>query len=520
MRTTRQRSSGWPKPVAVIDIGASAIRAEIAEINEDGTIRQLEPLRKGVLLGNDTFTRGELSLESIRAACEVLRGFKKVMDEYGVRDIRAVATSAVREADNSDTFLDRVFMTTGIEVEIIEGPEESRLSYAAVHEALNGQVPFDKGVALLVEVGGGSADVAILDDGEIVRSATLAMGAIRLRQTVSGISTDHAQRTELYKRFIRNAVANLQRDVSLQEVDHFIAQGGDMRLVARRLKKAVFRETCHEIDKETFFEFCDRTSRLTREDLVAKYNVSYLEAETLVPALLAYSAFLKETSASSVIVPNASLRRGLLLEMASSQTGHSFEALDKHVLSSALSLAEKFSVDLAHGQHVAETATDLFDALKNEEHGLGARERLLLQVAALLHEVGMFVGMTSHHQHTYYVISAAQLFGLGRDETEIVANVARYHRRSTPKREHEDYMRLDRAARVLVCKLAALLRVADALDRDHQQKAKRLRFRTTEEEFLILVDRNRDWTMERMTLEEKGDLFLACFGKRVALRGV
>jgi len=519
MRTTRQRSSEWPKPVAVIDIGASALRAEIAEINEDGTIRQLESLRKGVLLGNDTFTRGELSLESVRAACEVLRGFKKVMDEYGVRDIRAVATSAVREAANSDTFLDRVFMTTGIEVEIIEGPEESRLSYAAIHEALNGRVPFDKGVALLVEGGGGSADVAILDDGEIVHSATLAMGAIRLRQTVAGISTDHAQRTELYKRFIHNAVANLQRDVSLREADHFIAQGGDMRLVARRLKKAVFHDTFHEIDRETFSEFCTQTSRLTRENLVAKYNVSYLEAETLVPALLAYSAFLKETPASSVIVPNASLRRGLLLEMASSQTGRSFEALDKHVLSSALSLAEKFSVDLAHGQHVANTATSLFDALK-KEHGLGTRERLFLQVAALLHEVGMFVGMTAHHQHTYYVISAAQLFGLGREEIELVANVARYHRRSTPKREHAGYMRLDRAARVLVCKLAALLRVADALDRDHQQKARRLRFRITEGEFLILVDRNRDWTMERMTLEEKGDLFLACFGKRVALRGV
>lgn len=503
--------------MAVIDIGASAIRAELAEIAEDGTIADLDSLRKGVLLGNDTFTRGELSPESIKAACQALRGFKEVIDTFGIRDYRAVATSAVREAANSDTFLDRVFMTTGIDVEIIEGPEENRLSYAAVREALNGRVPLDKGKALLVEVGGGSADIALLNSGAIVRSATLALGAIRLRQTVSGLSADHARRTELYRRFIRNSLANLRREVSLSDAKLFIAQGGDVRLVARQLEKARSHETYHEIERQVFLNFCEQTSQLTREDLVRRYNVSYLEAQTLVPALLAYRAFLMETAAPSVIVPNASLRRGLLLDMAAVKTGRGHAAFDEHILSSGLALARKFSADLPHAKQVALLAAQLFDVL-HPEHKLDARQRLLLRLAALLHEIGMFIGTRDHHLHTYYVISASDLFGLGRQETEIVANVARYHRGVPPRREDADYRRLGRRSRMVVCKLAALLRVADALDKDHQQKATGLRFRLDEEEFVILADPSQDWTMERMSLEEKGDLFLNSFGKRVVLR--
>lgn len=174
--------------LAAIDIGSSAIRMDVAEVRPDGSIYVLDSLKKGVQLGKDAFTEGHLSEESIRAACEVLRDFKKVMDTYGVLRYRAVATSAVRESLNRETFLDRVLMNTGLDVEIIDGPEENRLTCSAVFESLKGGPDLGKGKALLVEVGGGSTDVTLLSGGEPVQSGTFPLGSIRLRAGASASS--------------------------------------------------------------------------------------------------------------------------------------------------------------------------------------------------------------------------------------------------------------------------------------------------------------------------------------------
>src|SRR5437867_1679967 len=206
---TRRREGGkMPAPVttilSAIDIGSSAIRMDIAEVRPDGSIHLLDSLKKGVQLGKDAFTQGWLSEESIRAACAALRDFKKVMDSYGVARYRAVATSAVRESTNSDTFLDRVLMSTGLDVEVIDGPEENRLTYIAVLESLRGMPELENAQALLVEIGGGSTDVTLLRAGEPLQSGTFPLGSIRLREAMNHASRTHEQQIRLLKRQIGN----------------------------------------------------------------------------------------------------------------------------------------------------------------------------------------------------------------------------------------------------------------------------------------------------------------------------
>jgi hypothetical protein len=183
-----------PRPVAVIDIGASAIRLLVAEAAEGRDVLVLEDLSRGVLLGKDTFTNGRLGAASIEATLKSLEGFRRVIEGYGVVHYRAVATSAVREALNRDTFLDRVRLRTGIDVEVIDGSEENRLTYVAVRECLRGHEALTSADALLVEVGGGSADISYLHNGEPIRSGTYPLGSIRMRQSLHSWRGTHEQR--------------------------------------------------------------------------------------------------------------------------------------------------------------------------------------------------------------------------------------------------------------------------------------------------------------------------------------
>src|SRR5262245_23336749 len=193
-----------PRPFAVVDLGASAVRLVVAEVQPGSTPHLLEEASRGVLLGKDTFTHGRLGTATVEATLKALEGFRRIMDTYGVGRYRAVATSAVREAANRDSFLDRVRLRTGIEVEVIDGFEENRLSYIAVRERLRDHPALTTGDALLVEVGGGSADISFLRAGSPIRSGTYALGAIRMRQNLNAWQGSPEQASRLIRRHIHN----------------------------------------------------------------------------------------------------------------------------------------------------------------------------------------------------------------------------------------------------------------------------------------------------------------------------
>ncbi len=503
--------------IAAIDIGSSAIRMDIAEVRPEGTYHVLDSLKKGVQLGKDTFTEGHISEEAIRAACNSLRDFKRVMDTYGVMRYRAVATSAVRESTNSETFLDRVLMSTGLDVEIIDGSEENRLTLSAVAESLRGGPDISKGKTLLVEVGGGNADVTLLNKGELVQSGAFPLGSIRLRAGVSPRTSAHEQQIKLLKRQITGVMASVKRSVEVKEVSNLIALGGDVRFAARTLLGAAGDKGPAVIPREAFAEFVESVARLPVDGLVQKYSLSYLDAETLTPALLTYLQLLKETQAESLIVINASIRAGVLLDLLPTEPGKRLKKLTQQILSAARSLGRRYQYDENHAERVLELSQLLFDELKAEQR-MNDTHRLYLQVAALLHDVGLFVSSRGHHKHSQYLISASGLFGLRQGELNIIGNVARYHRRALPQRSHAEYTSLERDERVLVSKLAAILRVANALDKLYLQKASDLKVAKEGDRIVLTVPNVADLTMEKVALAERSDLFTEVFGKQIILR--
>jgi exopolyphosphatase / guanosine-5'-triphosphate,3'-diphosphate pyrophosphatase len=504
--------------VGVLDMGASAIRLVIAEVGGPGGIRIVEEASRGILLGRDTFSYGALRSQTIDAAIAALEGFREIMDGYGVARVRAVATSAVREARNGDMFLDRIRGRTDIAFEIINEAEESRLVFLAIRQALARHAVFKGAWTLLAEVGGGSTSLTLLRRGHPNRSGVYALGAVRIRQQLNLRQQSHELQVALLKRYVSNVIEEIRVEIPLNRITNMVAIGGDVRFAASQILEGDTDGGVREISRESFLAFCDETERLDEESLVERFRLPAVEAETLVPALFVYRTLLSETATRRLVVADASLRGGVLLELADPGGRVSAQDFEEQVLASAEAVGQKYRFDRAHARHVAMLATRLFDELGDEEHGLGERDRLLLKVAALLHDIGIYVSLRAHHKHSQYLLAASQIFGLSNEETAIVANIARYHRRGIPQDSHLPYVALDREDRVIVNKLGAILRLANALDAEHLQKVQDLRLVRRDRIWVLELDAAGDVVMEQMAASARVDMFIETFGRDVIIQ--
>ena len=502
--------------VAVIDIGSNAIRMVVADVACDGRIEVMERTQRGVHLGQDTFVTGRIATKTMGAALAILADFRRILDTYQIRHVRSVATSAVREADNCDAFLDRAYMSCGLDVEVISTSEESRLKISAVREALASAPDISIDNALVVEVGGGSALLTLLRGGQIVASESYVLGSIRLQEALS-IRDEAPQRAaDLIRHQIAGVMAGIKSSLPLGRVKTFVAVGGDARFASRQIGRATSSPELFLIKLKRFDRLVEACQQLPAERLTRKYDLAHAEAETLVPALLVYQALVHETAAKEIVASHTSMRDGLLLDMARTVAGIEDEELAEGVSQSARAICEKYRCDQAHWEHVTELSLRLFDELR-PEHGLSRRHRLLLRVAAMLHETGVYVSGRAHHKHSYYLVSNAEIFGLNAEEVQVVALVARYHRRGTPRPTHVEYVSLPREKRMVVSKLAAILRVADALDRGHAQQVRDLHVEKRGDELVIHVHGATDLTLERRAMAKKADLFGDIYGMAVRL---
>jgi exopolyphosphatase/guanosine-5'-triphosphate,3'-diphosphate pyrophosphatase len=294
-----------------------------------------------------------------------------------------------------------------------------------------------------------------------------------------------------------------------------VALGGDIRFAVSQVSGPWGTEAVRSIKVRDLARLAKEVLEKSIDELVTGYHITYPEAEGLGPALLTYLHVAKALGLDRIRAARATMRDGLLLEMMSR---HSWsDQVQRQVIQSALEYGRKYQFDENHGTHVAVLCKTLFDALE-DEHGLEPRHGLLLYVSALLHEVGLFISNVGHHKHSMYLIRNSELFGLGRKDILLVALVARYHRKATPNPSHEVYRALGRGDRIAVAKMAAILRVADALERSHHQHIQNIRCTVEPEQVIIEVPQISDLTLEQMALREKGNLFEEVYGRDVVLR--
>lgn len=502
---------------AVIDIGATAARMVIAETHPGGPARTLEFLEQSVDLGRDTFSSGKISPETIEACVKVCRDFSDVLRQYRLNEtscIRAVATSAVAEASNSDVLLDRIFMSTGISVEVLDTAEINRLTYFSILPLLQKEPALCQGNLLAIEVGGGNTTTLGLRDGTVLFAHTYRFGSFRTREMLEEIHLPAARFRTLIEEEIRSGVRPIIGNFEGEKEVRVLILGSDARLAADEIKPGWNSRPVASLRVSALARFTDQTLALPVEELVREYNLPFAAAESLGPALLVMQNIPQLLDCKTVYIGAPSMRDGLLGEMAAG--GSWDERFTRQIIHSAGEIGRHYRFDRKHAENVAAHAREIFRTMQSE-HKMLLRYETILVVSALLHDIGTFISNRSHHKHSQYLIENSDIFGLSKHDLTIAALAARYHRSALPRSTHTAYTSLARIDRLRVSKLAAILRVADALDRGHVQRIRNPQIELLPDRLQIGVPDLRDCAVEEIALKEKSGLFEQVYGKRAVL---
>ncbi|NQZ58361.1 MAG: HD domain-containing protein [Lentisphaeraceae bacterium] len=500
---------------AVIDIGTSAIRLLIAEFSNDSW-RRLDSMEKKTELGRDVFNDGEITRNTMLESLKILKLFMEAISSWKIpsSEIQVIGTSALREAQNRDVFIDRVFIRSGYKVRLIEGVEANQLTFTAVQYAMKRAWPkFNQANSVITEISGGSTELMLLNRGKIVSSNSLNMGTVRIAQQLKNFSGNNELMTAIIHDNIANTADTFEKNYSLKKIQHFIALGGEMRLLASKI--GIAGNGIWKIAKEDFTAFIEKLRPMNANQIASTLLIPISEASTLLPALSIYQELLERTAARQILIPDISIRDGLLIALGGKGPA-ARRKLKTQILASTTNLGKKFRYDEQHAQQVASLSLILFDALK-KEHALGEKQRLLLEVAATLHDIGLFINQSAHHKHGYYIIKNSEIFGLNKDDLSIVSHVVRYHRKALPSEYHSEFNILGSKARISVMKLAAILRLADSLDAGHAARIKIEESKFNDEIFNIYISGAMDKSLECLSLSKKADLFEEIYGMKVKL---
>ena len=509
--TRRVKTMHMPT-IAAIDVGTNAMRLAIGSINADHRIESLENIREPVRLGKDVFAHGTISEETTEKAIDAFQKFRRLIDQYGVEYHKAVATSATREAQNSDIFIDRIAQATGIELSAIGGDEEARLIHLAVADRVN----LRNKRAILIDIGGGSVEVTLVSDGSIQATVSFNMGTVRLLQKLEQERVGESRFNQLVHEYVDATHKWLEDRMGQQKLDLCIATGGNAEALGDLRKRLFDKDSQFVMTRPELDALVETLQGMSFAERIQQLRLRPDRADVIVPAAIILQTIALQTGVEQVLVPHVGLKDGLLLDIVQELYDQKARLHRDQVLASALQIGRKYAFDEPHAMGVARFALQLFDETQQLHH-LDDESRLLLEVAAMLHDIGHFISPTEHHKHSLYLLTATPLIGLSKPQRAVVANVARYHRKSAPSLQHESFKILPAKDRVVVSKLAALLRLADALDTEHGGKVSDIDVAYERPQLMLRLHGEGDLLLEKWGLAKRTPIFEEVFGVKVAI---
>jgi exopolyphosphatase/guanosine-5'-triphosphate,3'-diphosphate pyrophosphatase len=487
--------------LAAIDVGTNAVRLELARPDTDGSLETLHQERDPIRPGEGVFATGMMPQETADRLLSTLRRYAALCRRHKAR-VRAVATSAMRDAKNREEIVQRVRDEAGLNLEVVSGKEEARLICLGV---LHRKPPHTR--SLLVDIGGGSTEVAIATGERPDELWSLALGSVRLTEMFDASGKVSPKQLRLMRSYVEEQLRKamperpehlprvaLGSSGTISAVVGFAASEGTAHASVRQLSQAV-----------------DTLAELTPERRRKRFDPR--RADIIVAGATVLERVVKHLGVESVTAVNRGLRDGLLVDLLYRQD----ETREDHSLAdAAVAMGRRLLFDEKHARQVASLALTLFDELA-ALHNLPLSCRPYLETAALLHDIGNAVSYERHHKHTYYLLHNGDLPGLADRERELVARVARYHQRSPPELNHVGMEGLSPAEARLVRKLATLLRVANALDSSHHQPVKELRAVNGRDAVSLHLKARQPVDLELWTVEHETALFRRVFNKRLAL---
>ena len=518
MAPARAESGG--SVVAFLDVGTYSVRLLLVRFNANQSYTVLSELKEPVRLGGDGFLDNLLRPEAMERALLVCSRFALMARKNGAEEIVAVATCATREAHNQREFLDRLRQEAGLEVRVVSGREEARLIYLGVSRGVH----LDGKTGLFVDVGGGSTEISIGDERDFRYLDSLKLGTIRLTQM---FRLDHptkpvsASRYAKVRDYVRSASIRAIQQLRMHPFDVAVGTSGTIRNLAGIAAQRAGRNVGNGRLTITRAELAEVADLLRAAPLPERQRIPGLNperADVIVAGAAILEVLMAELGVKQFLVSPLGLRDGLLVNYLIRSHRHNDPIYELSARRrSVILLGRRCGFDEKHAQAVARLALGLFDSAREIElHGFGEVERELLEYAALLHDIGVFLSFVNHQAHTYYLIRHADLVGFDQMEIAVIAALARYHRKGRPRADHPEFAELDSRGRAVVYQLSVLLRLAERLERSHHGVVQRAGLSRVDRNAVRLeIEAEGDCSLELMAIEKDRKAFAKAFHRRL-----
>lgn len=503
---------------AAIDVGSYELAMKVFEFNGKGNMRQIDCLKHKIDLGTDTYATGKISYERVDELCQVLREFVRIMKSYKVENYRAYGTSAIRETENTAIILDQIEQRTGIRIEVLSNSEQRFLHYKSIaSRGENFNRIIEKGTAI-VDIGGGSIQVSLFDKDSLVATQNMKLGVLRLREQLHHLNVKPVKEEELISEIV-NAQLSVFKKLYLKDrqIQNIIVV--DDYLSAWVKKKSVEGEDSFSVADVAAYEALMKMLRTkSKAQMASVLGMPDEKAQLLFISAVLMKCAIKVMQAEMIWAPGVTLCDGIAYDYAQKNrmitSCHDFE---QDIIACARNISKRYMGSKRRGDTLEAITLIIYDSMR-KIHGLSKRERLLLRIAAFLHDCGKYISMVDLAECSYQIIMATEIIGLSHKEREIIANVVKFNHSEFVYYHELQSKSIDRQAYLVMAKLTAILRVANGLDRSHKEKFTDIRAAVKDNTLTITVDTQEDITLEKGLFDNRAAFFEEVFSVRSVIK--
>lgn len=504
------------KTFAAIDVGSYELAMKIFEISAKNGIKEIDHIRQRIDLGTDTYATGKISYARVDELCRILRDYREIMNSYQVDDYKAYGTSAIRETENTMIVLDQIAQRTGIRIEVLSNSEQRFLDYKSIASKGDFNRIIEKGTAI-VDIGGGSIQLSLFDKDTLVTTQNMRLGVLRLQDQIGRLNIRSGQYETILDEMISSQLAVFKKlYLKDREIENIIVVDDYVSAVVGKNVTGFEKES---IDASAMEYFLKRVREMSLQDVAKRLGMPEEKVPLLCISGILIHRIAQMMDAKLIWVPGVTLCDGMAYEYGEKnrmiKEDHDFE---QDIIACAKNISKRYMGSRRRSETLEKIALTIYDSMK-KVHGLSKRERLLLQIATLLHDCGKYISLVNLGECSYNIIMSTEIIGLSHLEREIVANVVKYN--------HIDFdyydmisqnSSIDKEAYLTIAKLTAILKITNGLDRSHKQKFKDVKTTLKEEQLIITVDSSVDITLEKGLFTKRAEFFEEVYSVKPVIR--
>ena len=504
--------------ISIIKIGSNMLNLKITQ-KLNNKIEVLEEIEHPVGIGKDTFSKGKISFEKINKICEIVNKFIDIAKDYNINKdkIIIVATSAIRESSNKEFLLDQLRIKSGVTLDIIDDSEEKLHNYKNIYRTIEKFPKLKKETSLIAYISSGSLGVALYQNEKIIFTQNILIGSLKLNEILSELKPNSEKYYIMINDYLNNFIITLKKFLPTKDINNFIITGRNMKFIAKECK-ATINDNTYIISRKEFINFYDIVKENSSYELIKTYNIREDKSQILLPSIGIYKILLDLTSANHIIFPPLEFIDSIIYdELYESEKNILVKKIYNSTIETSRKIGEKYLYNEEHASFVENLSLKIFDKLK-DIHFFSEKDRIFLQVASILHDVGKFINIKNHYEHSYNIIKNTDIIGLSISDMNIIANIVYYHSQDFPNINKGNLKNLEIYDKIVIAKLLAILRISDSLDKSHKQNFKNFKLDYKNSELNITVKTNENTSIDEWNFNKRKEFTMEVFGIKINLR--